>query len=293
MGKMLQGTAGLTAPRGNKIDLIRVLLTIGIVSLHSTMTDLANSTPVYDGVIKAILTITQVCVPLFFAISGYLFFRNVPDDPSSNWFWTKLRSRFLSLFVPFLIANCIAFAIYFATKHFFPSMISGYLGDSWKDPVFVLWKGPINLSLWFIRELIVVTILSPIIFLIVKHFRWWGVLILGLLLVLKIGPAPLFYYSAGSCLAVWKINPVEKWLMSDSRVRVSSRAWTYFVYLYHYLLIIGIKKALVAWLKPTETALQVGIYLVTVIGTLLILTITYALMRKIIPRITSVLVGGK
>lgn len=293
MGKMLQGTAGLTAPRGNKIDLIRVLLTIGIVSLHSTMTDLANSTPVYDGVIKAILTITQVCVPLFFAISGYLFFRNVPEDPSSSWFWAKLRSRFISLFIPFLIANCIAFVIYYATMQFFPSMISGFLGDRWKDPVFVLWKGPINLSLWFIRELIVVTILSPVIFLIVKHFRWWGVLILGLLLVLKIGPAPLFYFSAGTCLAVWKIEPVEKWLMSDSKVRVSSRAWTYFVYLYHYLLIIGIKKALVIWLKPTETALQVGLYLVTVIGTLLILTITYALMRKIIPRITSVLVGGK
>lgn len=290
---MLQGTAGLTVQRGNKIDLIRVLLTIGIVSLHSTITDLANSTPVYDGVIKAILTVTQVCVPLFYALSGYLFFRNVPDDPSSNWFWTKLRSRFLSLFVPFIIANCIALAIYYATMHFFPSMISGYLGDSWKDPVFVFWKGPINLSLWFIRELIVVTILSPIIFLIVKHFRWWGVLILGLLLVLRIGPAPLFYYSTGACLSVWKINPVEKWLMSDSQVRISSRAWTYFVYLYHYLLVIGIKKALVAWLKPTDTALQVGIYMVTVIGTLLILTITYVLMRKIIPRFTSVLVGGK
>lgn len=293
MGKMLQGTAGLTVPKGNKIDLIRVLLTIGIVSLHATMTDLATSTPAFDRITKVIIFVAQVFVPLFFVISGYLFFRNVPEDPSSGWFWAKLRSRFMSLFIPFLIANCIAFVIYYATMQFFPSMISGFLGDRWKDPLFVLWEGPINLSLWFIRELIVVTILSPVIFLIVKHLRWWGVLILGLLLVLKIGPAPLFYFSAGTCLAVWKIKPVEKWLMSDSKVRVSSRAWTYFVYLYHYLLIIGIKKALVTWLKPTETALQVGIYLATVIGTLFVLTVTYALMRRIIPKITSVLVGGK
>jgi surface polysaccharide O-acyltransferase-like enzyme len=202
MGKMLQGTAGLTVPKGNKIDLIRVLLTIGIVSLHATMTDLATSTPAFDRITKAIIFVAQVFVPLFFVISGYLFFRNVPEDPSSGWFWAKLRSRFMSLFIPFLIANCIAFVIYYATMQFFPSMISGFLGDRWKDPLFVLWEGPINLSLWFIRELIVVTILSPVIFLIVKHLRWWGVLILGLLLVLKIGPAPLFYFSAGTCLAV-------------------------------------------------------------------------------------------
>ena len=293
MGNVLQENVGVTIAKGNKIDLIRIILTIGIVSLHATITDLATSTAAFDLITKVVIIVTKVCVPVFFVMSGYLYFRNTPEDPSSEWFWKKLRSRFFSLFIPYIIANCIALVVYYSTMKVFPSMISGFLGDNWKDPVFVFWKGPVNLSLWFIRELIKVTILTPVIFLIVKHFRWWGVIILGLLLVLKIGPAPLFYYSAGSCLAVWKINPVEKWLMSDSRVKVSSRAWTYFVYLYHYLLIIGIKKSLVAWLNPTETLPQVAIYLATVIGSLIILTITYALMRRIIPKITSVLVGGK
>lgn len=290
---MLQDYPGIKTVKGNKIDLIRVLLTIGIVFLHATMTDLNYSTPEFKWVIKSVINVTMVCLPMFFAFSGYLFFRNVTDDPQSSWFWSKLRKRFSSLFIPFIIANCVAFMAYFTTLKVFPSMISGFLGNDWKDPGFVLWKGPINLSLWFIRELIKLTILTPIIFIVIKHLKWWSVLFLGVMWKLGICPEPLFWYSSGVCLSIWKIAPIEKWLYSRSHIPVSSRAWTFFIYLYHYLLIIGIKKSLVLWIEPRNTFSQVSVYLASAIGTLAILTAVYALMRRIIPRITSVIVGGK
>jgi len=293
MDEVLQKPSGVRVKKGNNIDVLKVLLTVGIVLRHATFTDVPSITPAFEGIMKWIVIITEVCVPLFFVISGYLFFRNVPADLGSSWFWGKLRSRFFTLLIPYLIANLIAFGVYYAAGRWFPSLVSGYFGENLKDPIFVFWKGPVNLSLWFIRELIVVTILSPIIFLVVKYFRWWGVLAAGVLWAIKVGPAPFFFFSAGACLAVWKIKPVEKWLLSSNRVSVESRAWTYFIYLFHYLLVIGLKKGFCALISPTSTIQFVGIYIASALGSLAILTVVYIILRRLMPRVTSVLVGGK
>ena len=172
-------------------------------------------------------------------------------------------------------------------------MVSGYFGDNWKDPLFVFWKGPINLSLWFIRELIVLVILSPLIYLLVRYTSWFGVLALGILWGFKIGPEPLFFFSAGACLGVRKIPPVERWLMTPGRLTTASRAWTFFIYLYHYLLLIGVKKGLYMLLQPESTLGLIGVWLASVVIVLGLLTALYAGMRRILPRFTSIIVGGK
>ena len=278
---------------GNRVDLLRVLLTVGIVCRHATMTDLAVSTSAFDAITQGIIWLTEVCVPLFYVISGYLYFRNAPLDPQPRWFLDKYKSRFFSLVIPYLIANVIAWGCYYFAIKVVPSMVSGFFGDNWKDPVFVFWTGPVNMSLWFIRELILVVLVSPLIFLLVRYLRWWGVLALGVLWACKIGPAPLFFFSLGACEGIWKIAPVERWLMAPSRVDTRSRAWTYFVYLYHYLLIVGVKKGLVMVLHPQGTLALVGVYLLSVVLVLGVLTVVYGLMRRVMPGVTGVIVGGK
>ena len=283
----------LNRQNGNRVDLLRVLLTVGIVCRHATMTDMAVSTSAFDAIIQGIIWLTEVCVPLFYVISGYLYFRNAPLDPQPRWFLDKYKSRFFSLVIPYLIANVIAWGCYYFALKAVPSMVSGFFGDNWKDPVFVFWTGPVNMSLWFIRELILVVLVSPLIFLLVRYLHWWGVLALGVLWACKIGPAPLFFFSLGACEGIWKIAPVERWLMAPSRVDTRSRAWTYFVYLYHYLLIVGVKKGLVMVLHPQGTLALVGVYLLSVVLVLGVLTLLYAGMRKMLPRVTGVIVGGK
>ena len=278
---------------GNRVDLLRVLLTVGIVCRHATMTDLAVSTGAFDSFTQVMVWLTEICVPLFYVLSGYLYFRNAPLNPQPRWFLEKYRSRFFSLVIPYLIANIIAWGCYFFAIKEVPSMVSGFFGDNWKDPVFVFWTGPINMSLWFIRELILVVLLSPVVYLLVRYLRIWGVLALGVLWAFKIGPAPLFFFSIGACEGIWKIAPVERWLMAPSRVDIRSRAWTYFVYLYHYLLIVGVKKWLVMLLHPQGTLALVGIYLLSVILVLGVLTLVYGGMRRVLPKITSFIVGGK
>ena len=279
--------------QGNRLDTLKVLLTVGIVLRHATTSGLPDATAAFSTLTQGIIALTEVCVPLFFVISGYLFFHNVPEKPAGGWFLQKYKSRFFTLVLPYLIANVIAFGCFWFAHHVTPSLMSGFLGEQWKDPLFIFWKGPVNLSLWFIRELIVVVVLSPFVYLLVRYLRWWGVLGLGVLWALKIAPAPLFFFSLGACLACWKIAPVEQWLLTGSRTPVSSRAWTYFVYLYHYLLLIGIKKYLGSALSPQGTAAQLAVYLVGFLLTLCLLTAAYALLRRWIPGVLKVLVGGK
>lgn len=283
----------LNRQNGNRVDLLRVLLTVGIVCRHATMTDLAVSTSAFDAITQGIIWLTEVCVPLFYVISGYLYFRNAPLNPKPRWFLDKYKSRFFSLVIPYLIANVIAWGCYYFAIKAVPSMVSGFFGDNWKDPVFVFWTGPVNMSLWFIRELILVVLVSPLIFLLVRYLRWWGVLALGVLWACKIGPAPLFFFSLGACEGLWKTAPVERWLMAPSRMDTRSRAWTYFIYLYHYLLIVGVKKGLVMVLHPQGTFALVGIYLLSVVLVLGALTVVYGLMRRVMPGVTGVIVGGK
>ena len=292
MESVLRQTSGIKP--GNRLDILKVLLTIGIVCRHATMTGLAGATPVFKGVTQGLIWITEICVPLFYALSGYLYFHNAPRSFDFTWFGKKYKSRLFSLVIPYLIANIVAWCCFVFAIKFVPSMIDGFMGDNWKDPFFVFWKGPVNLSLWFIRELIIVVILSPLVWLLVRYTRWFGVLVLGILWGCKIGPAPLFFFSLGAYFAMWKIGAVEEWLHTPAkRVTTRSRAWNYFIYLYHYLLLIGVKKGLCKLIEPSGTFSQLGIYFGSILIVLVALTLLYMAMRRIMPRLTSFIVGGK
>lgn len=288
MDAVFSGTPAVVT-RGNRIDLLKVLLTVGIVCLHATSNNL-----------RPVVWVCSVCVPAFFFLSGYLFFGNVPGKPGWEWFWGKIRSRFFTLLIPYLIAVVVAWFCYYFSIKAAPSMVVGFLGERWRDPIFVFWTGPINLSLWFIRELMVVVLLSPLIYLIIRYTGWWGVLALGAWWALGRyggfsygGPEPLFLFTAGGCLGLRKIAPVERWLHTESSIPVSSRAWTFFIYLYHYLLLIGVKKGLAMLIPFTGIWADVTVWFLSVVIVLAALSAVYALGRRYVPRITGILVGGK
>ena len=285
---MLSKTPAIVA-KGNRIDIIRVLLTVGIVCLHATSNNL-----------QPIVWACSVCLPAFFILSGYLFFSNVPGKPGWEWFRAKIRSRIFTLLIPYLIAVVVAWFCYWFAIKAAPFMVDGFLGEQWKDPFFVFWGGPVNLSLWFIRELMVVVLLSPLLYLIIRYMGWWGVVALGVWWAMGKyggfrygGPEPLFLFAAGGCLGLRKIAPVERWLHTESSIPVSSRAWTFFIYLYHYLLLIGVKKALAMLIPFTGVWADITVWSLSVAIVLAVLTAVYALGRRFVPWITGIMVGGK
>ena len=69
-------------------------------------------------------TLVKVVVPVFFMISGYLFFRNyTPAD-----FLKKLRTRLRSLLVPYLLWNAIFAAAWYLAIKFIPNQ---YISDQY------------------------------------------------------------------------------------------------------------------------------------------------------------------
>jgi len=288
----------LDSKRQCGIDLVKIILTIGIVCRHATWENLDAGLSIFQGFSKGIIYITEVCVPLFFVISGFLFFLNVPDKPDVKYFAGKYKKRFWSLLIPYIIANCVAFAVYFAAHRYAPQMISGFMGEDWKNPIYVFWTGPINLSLWFIRELIVAVIISPLIYLIVRYTRLVGVVILGLLMIFWKLPAPWFYFAAGAwfsiCGGVVGIKDLDPQI-SKKRINFykNSRSWCFFVYLYHYIPLIALKKVLLGLAEPLSELKMFVIYFAGVIIVLAAISLAYVLLRKFTPGLLKVLAGGR
>lgn len=114
-------------------------------------------------------TFVTLSVPLFFIISGCLFFRNCKNIKDC---YRKMQSRIMSLFVPFLLWNIIDMLFKIITSYSFCSkfFIGRQVFDlSIKNIVLSIFTSHSNGPFWFIFALIVFVILSPVIFLLLKN----------------------------------------------------------------------------------------------------------------------------
>ncbi len=138
----------------------------------------------------------HVCVPAFYFISGFLFYKGL-EKWSWNKYFEKIIKRIKSLFIPFLIWNTIYIAILSLSRfrHYGMDGVlsfwseNGYLHMYWdsniwnSDRVNLLGgadyaSSPIHFPLWFLRDLMVVTVSSPIIVLLFRKFHCLGLLLL-------------------------------------------------------------------------------------------------------------------
>lgn len=290
---------GATVRRYYAIDWLKLLLTVGIVFRHSELLGQLGQSLRFDAFSTGVRTLTEVCVPLFFVLSGFLYFRNTPSRPDARFFWRKLRSRVRSLLLPYLIANALAFCVFWAAYRWFPQWMSGFLGEDWRIPLFVFWTGPVNLSLWFVRDLMVVTLFAPLLWLILRYARFGGVVLIWIAgRYLGTGQVLNVWFSLGAWLALWK----SSWMLSADAwlarchlrpLPPSWQAWCFFVYLYHYLLTLILKKIVPFVLAPSGFWGLLAAYLLVALSTLALLTAGYGLLKKAAPKCLNVLAGGK
>lgn len=160
----------------------------------------------------------RIAVCWFFVIAGYSFFNNVPEGGLSwNWLKEKWKRRAHTLLIPFLFWN-LFIVVAIVCKNFLFAKF-GIIGTSAGEmegvrqgPLFWLITGPIDFPLWFMRDLMVMVLISPIVF---RAFRktptWANIVILLILYALPYDTAILtwrgyFFFSLGACLAVNGIN---------------------------------------------------------------------------------------
>lgn len=278
------------------LDLLKIILLLIVVVRHASLPDwFDRGFTLFDQVGKGIVTVTSGIVPFFFLLAGYIFFRHVPQKPDIAWFGHKYKRSVFVALIPFLIANLITLAFYAAAHQFAPDMLSGFLGDDWKNLAFIFWKGPINLSLWLVRELVLLCLIAPLIWLLVRY-TWGGMVVaIGVLWYFHIVPEPLFWFTLGTAVGVLfsHFRRIPNWLERHPiRVALFGNDWAWFVFLYHYIPQIAMKKIGVALLPEVTSGGLMAVWIGNALILLLGLTLIYYLLHRFAPRVLAVLTGG-
>ena len=155
----------------------------------------------------------------FFTFRGYLFFRNLSEGEFSfQWVTRKGKKRIRSLLIPYLIWNALAVIASFIVNGLF-SLIhletsSGNPEPITFDPLYWFVTGPADFPLWFLRDLIIVTLLLPIAYPLIKRCKW---VFIGVLVAAYLSPlAPtipsmrsFFFVMIGAWLGTYKINLIS------------------------------------------------------------------------------------
>jgi fucose 4-O-acetylase-like acetyltransferase len=179
-----------------RIDVLRIIL-IGLIVLAHGARGITVRVPATDPVAGWMVEVLNghvdfVAVPLFFTISGFLFLRKFELSAAS--YGEMLRKKFVSLLIPYLLFN-IGLAAWFYFVGSIEMMGSwGYLvQEGIVTKTLGLGTTPINYPLWFLRDLLVVFILSPVLLLFFKEAPGVGLATLFCLWV-GVNPAPYSYY---------------------------------------------------------------------------------------------------
>lgn len=221
--------------------------------------------------------VARVSVPFFFFFSGFLFFSGLSSF-SISAYWSKLKGRFHTLVVPYIFWNVVVILLFLALQILLPSLTSGahkpILDYTFIDYLHAFWDGsdgyPICYQFWFLRDLIVTVIVSPLIYLLVRYLKMAGVLILGVAWFIGLTAMPavslvaFFFFAAGGWLRLFEYDftadtmKARKWsgLLYLSILVVNTFLWHYGSGIYLYMRNCGILIGMAAVIGWTAYGLQ-------------------------------------
>lgn len=203
------------------ITWLRFPLIFLIILLHCySVQRLEGSHETYFKVLYPFsLWLGETGVPGFFFISGFLFFL------SKKTYYQKLKARFHTLLIPYLLWNLILLTLYLvAWAAGYPQEINGrsIIGYTIIDYVRLFWdRGsfddgnfvPLLCPLWYIRNLLIMSILSPILYYIIRYARevfllattfWWLISYHNAFI-----PQTILFFSLGAYFSIFNINPLQ------------------------------------------------------------------------------------
>ena len=211
------------------INFLRFPLIVGVVFIHTILTgvNIGQSVLVKQGdfplhdILQHLISneFASIAVPLLYFISGFLFFAH--NNFSYLTYRNKIKKRIHSLLIPYLFWNIAVFGLFFLTQTCLSSMTSGInkliVNYTLSDWLGIFWNHrdgmPICYQFWFIRDLMVVVLCSPIIYLFVRYFKLIGIITLGLfwclgmsLHITGFSSAAFFFFSFGAWFAINQHN---------------------------------------------------------------------------------------
>jgi fucose 4-O-acetylase-like acetyltransferase len=206
------------------IGLLRWVLMVLVVVIHTNLVPDAGAVAGrYASVYHAAEHVVWLANPLFFLISGYLFMASSKGF-SMRLYGEKLRRRLHTWLLPYLLWNALFLCFYMVASLRFPAM-SGVVPSvheiRFTDVLeaFVcirgegLNSGPIDGPLWFLRDLMVLALLLPLCYGVMRLHRFSLIvpLLLGVL-PYKLGfEYELASFMIGCYLNLW-LPDMAAWL---------------------------------------------------------------------------------
>lgn len=190
-------------------DKIRVLSFIAIlfvIYIHSPYVE-ATEFPIAQCVqgFVADFGLAIFSVPMFYAISGLLFFNGVRKVSEC---FPKIKKRSRSLLVPYIIWNLV-FVGWYVVMAYTPGVSNFVNSDilssiQFSNPISTfrfLFVDPAGFHLWFLRDLMMFVLLSPVLYIAVKRFPWLTILFLfiGFGWIPRIG---IVYFALGGVISI-------------------------------------------------------------------------------------------
>jgi hypothetical protein len=216
----------ISKQESNAINVLRFICILFLLLHHSAIFHLVPDF-LSDTVKNVHFTVTIPFLQILFILSGYLFFYQKGENLASlnvidfvkKTYTIKLSKRVKSLLIPYVIWSLVSIVYQIFVKHRGFSLTNPF------DFIMLFWDAgeghPIGMALWFVRNLIVFAIVSPIYFIVVKYL---GHLILFLILFLSSLNLPLDYsffnvylllgcYFALSGITLESLSKKTNWLL--------------------------------------------------------------------------------
>lgn len=179
-------------------SFLSFVLMIGVILIHCRFEGLIveeNYTSYH--IVSSLFSkaLPSFCVPIFFFISGYYFIKNT--EYTKTVYLYTLSKKVRTLLIPYILWNAICIIILLC-RHTGLNYIFSLRGIT--DAFIGFPSGmPINVPLWFVRELLYMSVISPIIYMGIKHLG--GVFIIVLLMLnlflLNFTTGALLFFSMG------------------------------------------------------------------------------------------------
>jgi surface polysaccharide O-acyltransferase-like enzyme len=276
----------MTRYLSDKLRVLSFIAMVMVVVLHAYKAPLSYhlGNPLLNGGYAFFIQIffsegiTRIAVPLFFLISGYLFFLNFNATVSE--FALKYKRRAKSLLVPYLLWSAWGLGFYAvlqlpaASRHFFTNDL--VLDYSFMKILDTLFLNPIPYQLWFLRDLMVLVALSPLISKCLQYLKFVPVLLLFIawLVFFKFSfvvfrTESFFFFSLGAYLSTTK-STIPLISLNKHCYWIAGLIWT----------LTAFFKALLIWQNSGEMMLIVLLGRLSILSGMLTVWSLYDMMMR-------------
>ena len=226
LSAFLRGNGAPLSPAqlSQTISFARITLIVGLVFLHYQSFPNSRVSPfrgldiqhhqVATFINSFVLFFFFSVVPLLSMVSGWLYFSFSADGAFAS-LRNRIRRRFASLYVPLMVWNAFFLAlmlVLFTASPGHPLLDSLNINfesariKTWINAVFGLTQHPIGFQFWFVRDLFVTVLISPLLWLLLRRAPYIGLILLayvwitGMNLVIFFRTDVLFFFYLGGLL---------------------------------------------------------------------------------------------